>query len=332
MKFPPPDYHFLRFWTDEYPAHQRLEAWRSVLSQLLLNVDLKPLSNEPFRVEASLRALTGIRFGSGHFTPSVYCRTREIAANDNDDLLLIVNLEGPLSVQLDGRELVIREGDGCLLSCTQAFDLIRHAAGKLLFARIERNCVTPAVPNVDQWVGQTIPRSNEALSHFTTFLRKLDERQPLESEELRRCVVTHVFNVLALILNSPAASVKPQDHERAGATRLSSIRKYVTQHLADQDISIAGVAAANHLSPRQLQRLFEASGTTFSEYLLMERLKSVHAALLDAGQRERSVSDIAIANGFGDVSYFNRAFRRQYGSSPSEVRRAALASPLAAAG
>jgi len=332
MRFPPPDYHFLRFGTDEYPAHQRLEAWRNVLSQLLLKVDLKALSAEPFRVEASLRALTGIRFGSGYFTPSAYYRTRELAAEDNDDLLLIVNLEGPLSALLDGNELVIREGDGCLLSCTQVFDLVRHAAGKLLFARIERNCVRPIVPNVDQLVGQTIPRSNEGLAHFTTFLRKLDERQPLESEELRRCVVAHAFNVLSLVLNSPAAGVGPQSRERPGVTRLSSIQKFVTQNLADQDISVASVAAANRLSPRQLQRLFEASGTTFSEFLLTERLRSVYAALLDAEQRERSVSDIALASGFGDVSYFNRAFRRHYGNSPSEVRRAALASPLATAG
>jgi AraC-like DNA-binding protein len=49
----------------------------------------------------------------------------------------------------------------------------------------------------------------------------------------------------------------------------------------------------------------------------------VHAALLDSAQSERSVSDLALANGFGDVSYFNRAFRRYYGKSPSEVRRAA---------
>ena len=68
MKFPPPDYRFLRFWTDEYPTHQRLEIWRDVLSQMLLKVELKALSDEPFRVEATLRALTGVRFGLGHFT------------------------------------------------------------------------------------------------------------------------------------------------------------------------------------------------------------------------------------------------------------------------
>jgi transcriptional regulator GlxA family with amidase domain len=210
------------------------------------------------------------------------------------------------------------------------FDLFRHVPGRLIFARVERACVVPLVPNVDQFFGQMILRGNEALWHLTTLLLKLDDRQALETEELRRLTVTHIFNVLALTLNSSRQGKRPKLQQRAGATRLSAIQKYTAQHLGDQELSVAGVAAANRLSPRQLQRLFESSGTTFSEFLLAERLKSVHAALLDREQRERSVSDIALESGFSDVSYFNRAFRRNYDSSPSEVRRAAAASPLTA--
>ncbi len=35
----------------------------------------------------------------------------------------------------------------------------------------------------------------------------------------------------------------------------------------------------------------------------------------------RSIGEIVLECGFGDISHFNRAFRRRYGSSPSEVRR-----------
>jgi AraC-like DNA-binding protein len=36
-----------------------------------------------------------------------------------------------------------------------------------------------------------------------------------------------------------------------------------------------------------------------------------------------SITDIAFASGFGDVSHFNRVFRRRYGDTPSGVRAAA---------
>ncbi|HEY1961135.1 MAG TPA: AraC family transcriptional regulator [Rhizomicrobium sp.] len=329
MKFPPPDFRYLRFWTREYPPHQRLDTWRDVLAQLLLNTELQSLSEEPFQVDASLRALAGIRFGWGSFTPSIHRRSREIVAADNDDLLFIVNLEGPLSVVLDGRELPVRERDACLLSCRQEFDMVFHAAGEALVARIERGMLAAQVPDVDGFLGQPILRGNEALWLLTTYLRDLDGKQELATEALRRLVVAHVFNLLALTLNSSRQGDARDLGENA--LRLHAVRRYILAHLAEQELAIGPVARANGLSPRQLQRLFEATGTTFSEFLLQQRLQSVYAALIDPEHEHRSVSEIALASGFGDVSYFNRAFRKQYDKSPSEVRRSAQSSALAVA-
>ena len=66
--------------------------------------------------------------------------------------------------------------------------------------------------------------------------------------------------------------------------------------------------------------LFEQDGTTFSEYLGLQRLALAHRLLGDPGNDRRKISDIALAAGFGNVSYFNRAFRRLFGATPSDIR------------
>ena len=38
---------------------------------------------------------------------------------------------------------------------------------------------------------------------------------------------------------------------------------------------------------------------------------------------EQTISTIAYEAGFGDLSHFNRAFRRRYGQAPSDVRATA---------
>jgi AraC-like DNA-binding protein len=45
--------------------------------------------------------------------------------------------------------------------------------------------------------------------------------------------------------------------------------------------------------------------------------------LSDPLQTNHRISAIAYAAGFSDLSYFNRAFRRSYGATPSDVRVAA---------
>jgi AraC-like DNA-binding protein len=45
--------------------------------------------------------------------------------------------------------------------------------------------------------------------------------------------------------------------------------------------------------------------------------------IADPGAGERSIASIAYHAGFGDLSYFNRVFRKRYGMTPSDARAAA---------
>jgi AraC-like DNA-binding protein len=42
--------------------------------------------------------------------------------------------------------------------------------------------------------------------------------------------------------------------------------------------------------------------------------------IADPLQDSRAIGTIAYEAGFGDLSYFNRAFRRRYGATPSNIR------------
>jgi len=77
------------------------------------------------------------------------------------------------------------------------------------------------------------------------------------------------------------------------------------------------------VTPRYIHKLFAGEGTTFSELVLGRRLAHVHRLLSDPRHAKRAVSSIAFEVGFGDLSYFNRSFRRCYGATPSEVRNSA---------
>jgi AraC-like DNA-binding protein len=68
--------------------------------------------------------------------------------------------------------------------------------------------------------------------------------------------------------------------------------------------------------------LFEAEGTTFSQYVLGQRLALAHRLLTDPRDARSTITAIAFDAGFGDLSSFNRAFRRAYGATPSDVRAA----------
>jgi AraC-like DNA-binding protein len=106
------------------------------------------------------------------------------------------------------------------------------------------------------------------------------------------------------------------------AARLHAIKADVLKSLGDHALTVTGIAARQGVTPRYVQMLFESEETTFSRFLLDQRLALAHRRLRDPRFADRAVSAIAFETGFGDLSHFNRDFRRRYGESPTDVRAA----------
>jgi len=54
--------------------------------------------------------------------------------------------------------------------------------------------------------------------------------------------------------------------------------------------------------------------------VMEQRLERAHRLLSDPKLSDRTLTSIAFAAGFNDLSYFNRTFRRRYHATPSDVR------------
>jgi len=101
----------------------------------------------------------------------------------------------------------------------------------------------------------------------------------------------------------------------------SSIRRalsYIEMHLGER-ITLSDIADSCGLTTFAFSRAFKKEfGITFQEYLI--RLRIDKAQQLLANPR-LSVTDVAGAAGFGDLSHFTRTFRRYVGTSPSTFRK-----------
>jgi transcriptional regulator GlxA family with amidase domain len=114
---------------------------------------------------------------------------------------------------------------------------------------------------------------------------------------------------------------------RLRAARLHAIKQDVERCLDRPDLSVVALAERHCCTPRQVQRLFEQEGSTFTEYVLAQRLGRAYRMLSDPRRCGDKISSVAFDCGFRDVSYFNRVFRRRFGAAPSNVRAQAQQTP-----
>jgi len=105
-------------------------------------------------------------------------------------------------------------------------------------------------------------------------------------------------------------------------TQLWRVKTYIEDRLADRDLSAGQIAAAHHMSLRYLYRIFETEQTSVGSWIRARRLDRCRRDLADPALLGRSVSAIGARWGFVDATHFGRAFKTQYGMTPSEFRRA----------
>ncbi len=214
----------------------------------------------------------------------------------------------------------------CLHAEPAAMNHSQVAAMSLI---VPRAALAPFVTDVEEAANRVIPHGNEALRLLTSYVKGLDHLD-LAQPELRHLAVTHVHDLVAMVFGPTRDGAAVVGERGVQAARLAAIKADIIEHLG-RDLTIVALAARQHVTPRYIQILFERDGTTFSEFVLEQRLARTHRMLADPRYAGSTVIAIAFAAGFGDISYFNRAFRRRFGATPSDIRaeaqRAGAANP-----
>ncbi len=99
---------------------------------------------------------------------------------------------------------------------------------------------------------------------------------------------------------------------------VENLRNYIKE-FTYSDISVASIASAFNYSEKYIGKRFKArTGMTIHEYINEKRLEKA-VNLLES--TDMSVTDIASAVGFNNVTYFNKVFKEKYALSPTQYRK-----------
>jgi AraC-like DNA-binding protein len=105
-----------------------------------------------------------------------------------------------------------------------------------------------------------------------------------------------------------------------GAAILASAKSFIDRHHAEPALDPSMVAAAQHISPRYLRKLFAAAGITVAGCIKDCRLERCRHDLEDPTLWRDSIGAICARHGLIDSAHFSRMFKSRYGLSPRTFR------------
>ena len=315
-----------RFSTDGLPEADRAKAVRELHERTGLPgkiEPLEPLPDCPIRVDITKLALPGLGVMSG-----TMCGLRQAARphgtvfGGSDELLLAINLRGSSAAQQADEELMLGDGDAMLATRgSTGFTITRPTLVRFIGFRVPRAAIVPLVGRLDDAPIRFVPRGTEMLNLLAAYAGALVNEQPASAPDLQRLVATHVHDLVATIVGATRDGRAVAEGRGIRAARLRAVKADITANLADCGLTVTGVAMRQRVSPRYVHKLLESEGLTFSAFVLEQRLSQAYRLLSDARLAHRNISSLAFDVGFGDLSYFNRTFRRRYDATPSECRK-----------
>ena len=314
--------HGIQFSTDLLPERDRLPYLREVFGRSIVGLDLKPFQDCPLEWTASLHAFKDLLVISQRTAGMVEQRTRSLLADGKDDLLLTINRSGVRLASQVGRECRLDVGAAVLLSCADVGGLDSPCATRYLSLLMPRRRLNAMAVNPEDALARPIPADTEALRLLVDYVETALHAHQLTSPQLRQLFTTHVHDLVALSLGATRETAEAAHDRGLRAARLGAIKNHIADQLDNEGLSVNDAAKRRGVTARYVQMLFESEGTTFTEYVLAQRLARAHRMLAEPAGRNRTISAIAFEVGFGNLSYFNRVFRRRFGMTPSDARRA----------
>jgi len=122
-----------------------------------------------------------------------------------------------------------------------------------------------------------------------------------------------VYGQQVVRVTTAHAALEPEDEQF-----LTQVQAIVEAHIGDAAFNVEALAAAMHVSKRQLYRRLQAL-TSESPAALVRRVRLERAQHLLEGRHFATVAEVAHAVGFSDAKHFARLYRKQFGQVPSAI-------------
>lgn len=315
--------------TRDHPPGERLEFWCEALASLGER-DIRTEHRSDF--DATIRMIDLGAVGLSIFrNPSLETRRTAKMIRQSDPKIFSLNLT------LRGHGSIEQGRKACVAQCDEfnILDLSRPHRARYFEERGGRADGSTAISIHAPYTLLPVPanktRQLDALGmmsgrtgiggllahHLRQLPRHIDDLQPPDVARVGTVTLDLVAAMLVHHLGLEAIVLPPETRQQVTYSR---VQAFIDRHLADPELTPQAIAAAHHISPRTLHRLFQPSGTTVAKWIRQRRLDRCRRDLVDPTLHGHSIQTIARRWGFLDNAHFSRVFRATHGISPRTYR------------
>jgi AraC-like DNA-binding protein len=300
--------------TGDVPARERLSYLHDYVASRIAGLRFTPRDPASFDYRLATESLGGGMLLARTSYSAVEGSRSGLLSDGRGNYVLSIH-DTDYEVEAAGKCWTVRAGDVMIVdeSSPYAFRLPGTASR---IVSLDRDRIVKAAPSI---VGRPAHHFSAATPRAALLSGYIDLLLNTRRDDDGDMLAAHVYDLVANIL-ATAAEPAERTRGRVAEARLAMVKADIDERLTDATLTIARLARRHHVTPRYIQQLFARQGTSFSDFVRDRRLDEALHRLRDTADARSAISTIAFDTGFGDLSSFNRAFRKRFGSTPSDIR------------
>ncbi|MBT2212607.1 MULTISPECIES: helix-turn-helix domain-containing protein [Actinomadura] len=307
--------------TSDQPAADQADYWRHLITSAFGPFHLQPAGRGPFAARLVARALGQIEASEVRAPAHAVRRSvRQIHHDSRECYKLGLVLRGSCVLRQNDRQVRVGPGDVVFYDLTRPVE-IAFDAHHIFTVVIPHRAVPLSADRMAELGGTLLSDQAGTGRMVASLLAALAEDGGAADEPYAH----HLGGAIVELVTGAATEwlgAEPTPSPEA-AEMLRAIVDWIETRLHDPGLTPAAIAAAHHISVRQLYRVFQPKGTTVARYIRARRLDHCRRELRDPFLATQRIGAIACRWGLPDAAAFSRAFRAAYGVTPSAYRAAA---------
>ncbi|MEU1409278.1 helix-turn-helix domain-containing protein [Streptomyces sp. NPDC005728] len=311
----------------EVAPADRFEWFREAVSTELMPLTVSTERAAGFRAEITHVELGPVQVSNFAFSPARGRRTpAHIRRGDPEQYQLALIAEGSFYTSQLGHESLVT-GDLVLTDTSRPMENVSASEGgqaRAVMLQIPRSALPLRSDRVDRLLAQRISASEGTGAILASFLGTLLDHGPrCRPEELLR-MGSITLDLATACLAQQLGTPDQAPAEARSQVLLQRIHGFIDRNLDDPALTPQAIADHHRISLRGLYALFREQPTSVAATIRQRRLERCRADLACRDLSSHSIQAIAARRGFSSATVFSRAFREQFGITPTGHRTHAL--------
>jgi AraC-like DNA-binding protein len=256
-------------------------------------------------------------------SPILCVRTKsDIAHSPIEGFYANFVISGELKVEQAGHVNIARRGDLVVYDSTLPVKLTERVGSHyediaILIAKSRFSTMRDA----ERHFGNVLLGNNTLSLPLLDCLQSVAANVPTMAADEWSGLFNAIVSLLPMAVGYFGDEARREAPTEGARVAVRQIMACVDRNLGIKGLSASDIAKELGISSRYVQQLFAASGTTFSAFVLEQRLNYVRTDMLSPTCRNLPMDLLSARWGFDDATSFAQAFRRRFGCSPEELRQ-----------